>query len=194
VVETLALLHREQIPLWPGTDDTIGFSLHRELELYVKAGMSSAEALRVATYDCDRYLGRDQLYGSIERGKQADFILTPGDPSQDIKALHSIRMVVKGGVVYFPSELHEALGITPFATPPKITQPKPAPPRDAPDQRSFGTIGIRRGTARLMVAPVSTMRASSFRHCPTGPGEAAVRGLGRHLSRPCSLARSVAPL
>jgi hypothetical protein len=126
VVEALALLHREQIPLWPGTDDTIGFSLHRELELYVKAGMSPAEALRVATYDCDRYLARDQLYGSIERGKQADFILTPGDPSKDIRALHSIRMVVKGGVVYFPSELHAALGIAPFATPPKITQPKAA--------------------------------------------------------------------
>ena len=124
VVEALDAAAPRRIPLLPGTDDTIGFSLHRELEFYVKAGMSPAEALRVATYDCDRYLGRDQLYGSIERGKQADFILTPGDPSQDIKALHSIRMVVKGGVVYFPSELHAALGIAPFATPPKITQPK----------------------------------------------------------------------
>lgn len=126
VIETLALLHRQQIPLWPGTDDIIGFQLHRELELYVKAGLSPGEALRVATYDCDRYLGRDQQYGSIERGKRADFFLTPGDPSQDIRALHAIRMVVKDGVVYYPAELHAALGITPFAPPPRLTSAKPA--------------------------------------------------------------------
>ncbi len=123
VIETLALLHREQIPLWPGTDDIIGFQLHRELELYVKAGFTPGEALRVATFDCDRYLGRDQLYGSIGRGKRADFFLTPGDPSEDIGALHAIRMVVKDGVVYYPAELHAALGITPFALPPRLTLP-----------------------------------------------------------------------
>lgn len=123
VIDTLALLHREHIPLWPGTDDTIGFQLHRELELYVKAGMTPGEALRVGTLDCARHLGRDSLYGSIERDKRADFFLTPGDPSQDIRALHAIRMVVKDGVVYYPSELHTALGITPFAAPPRVTLP-----------------------------------------------------------------------
>ena len=80
--------------------------------------------MRVATYDCDRYLARDQLYGSIERGKQAGLHPDTGRSSKDIQALHSIRMVVKGGVVYFPSELHAALGIAPFATPPKITSRK----------------------------------------------------------------------
>jgi imidazolonepropionase-like amidohydrolase len=135
------MLHREQIPLWPGTDDTIGFSLHRELELYVKAGMTPAEALRVASYDCDEYLGRDQLYGSIRRGKSADFILTPGDPSKDIKALHAIRMVVKDGVVYFPSELHAALGIAPFAEPPKVT-PASAPPASRSDDEPPGRSGF----------------------------------------------------
>lgn len=124
VIQTLALLHREHIPLWPGTDDIIGFQLHRELELYVKAGLSPGEALRVATYDCDRYLGRDQSYGSIQRGKRADFFLTPGDPSKDINALHAIRMVVKDGVIYYPAELHAALGIKPFASPPPLVMPK----------------------------------------------------------------------
>lgn len=123
VVETIGLLHREGIALWPGTDDTIGFSLHRELELYVKAGLTPAEALRIATLDCDRHLGRDQLHGSIARGKAADFFLVPGDPSRDITALQRIRMVVKDGVVYFPAELHAALGIRPFATPPSVRLP-----------------------------------------------------------------------
>jgi len=146
VIETLALLHSQQIPLWPGTDDIIGFQLHRELELYVKAGLSPGEALRVATYDCDRYLGRDQLYGSIERGKRADFFLTPGDPSQDIAALHAIRMVVKDGIVYYPAELHAALGITPFAPPPRVTPAKVAGAsavsvRTKPAPAAFGADG-----------------------------------------------------
>ena len=54
VIETLALLHREGIRLWPGTDDATGFTVHRELELYAKLGMTPGEVLRVATFDCDR--------------------------------------------------------------------------------------------------------------------------------------------
>ncbi len=55
VMDTLTLLHKDGIKLWPGTDNAIGFPLHRELELYVKAGLSPAEALRIASYDCDAY-------------------------------------------------------------------------------------------------------------------------------------------
>lgn len=123
VIDTMRLLHKEGIPMWPGTDEAIGFTLHRELELYVEAGYTPAEALRVATYDADKYLKRDQLYGSIERGKMADFFLTEGDPTKDIGALHHIRMVLKDGVIYFPSEIYHAYGITPFADAPPVAQP-----------------------------------------------------------------------
>jgi len=120
LMETLTLLHREGIPLWPGTDDTTGFSLHRELELYARLGMTPAEVLRVATFDCDRYLKRDQRYGSLERGKRADFFLVPGDPTKNMSAVRAIRMVVKDGVIYYPKELYQALGIAPFADPPPL--------------------------------------------------------------------------
>ncbi len=43
VMDTLALLHREGIRLWPGTDDATGFTVHRELELYEKIGMTPGE-------------------------------------------------------------------------------------------------------------------------------------------------------
>jgi imidazolonepropionase-like amidohydrolase len=71
-MDTLALLHRRGIRLWPGTDEDIGFTLHRELELYAQASMSPAEVLRIATLESDAYLKRDQEYGSIVRGKRAD--------------------------------------------------------------------------------------------------------------------------
>lgn len=127
VMDTLTLLHKDGIKLWPGTDNAIGFPLHRELELYVKAGLSPAEALRIASYDCDAYLNRDQQFGSISRGKVADFFLVPGDPTQDIGQLHRIQMVMKDGVIYYPNEIYEAYGIVPFASPPPVTPAAPQP-------------------------------------------------------------------
>jgi len=121
VLDTLALLHREGIRLWPGTDDATGFTVHRELELYSKLGMTPGEVLRVATFDCDQYLSRDQLYGSLQRGKRADFFLVPGDPSKDISAVRQIQLVMKDGVIYYPKEIYEAFGVKPFGLPPPLT-------------------------------------------------------------------------
>jgi hypothetical protein len=124
IIETLNLLNREGIRLWPGTDDATGFTVHRELELYVRAGMTPGEALRRGTFDCDQYLRRDQQYGSIARGKRADFFLIPGDPARDISAIRQIRMVMKEGVIYYPAEIYESLGIKPFAARPSIKEPQ----------------------------------------------------------------------
>ena len=128
VMDTLALLHREGIRLWPGTDDATGFTVHRELELYGKIGMTPGEVLRVATFDCDQYLSRDQQYGSLQRGKRADFFLVPGDPSKDISAVRQIELVMKDGVIYYPKEIYEALGIKPFGLPPPLSPATESPP------------------------------------------------------------------
>lgn len=122
VLQTMALFHREGIPLWPGTDAANGFTLHRELELYVKAGLSPAEVLRIATYDCDAYLNRDQEYGSIEHGKRADFFLVDGDPTKNIGAVRNTRLVVKDGVFYAPNDIYRAYGVTPFV--PSLSMPE----------------------------------------------------------------------
>lgn len=122
VIATMSLLRRAGVPLWPGTDDGTGFTLHRELELYVEAGMSPAETLRIATLDCAVYLGRGHSHGSIERGKRADLLLLEGDPTRDISALRRIRMVMQDGDMYFPHDLYRAFGIAPFAPPPPITR------------------------------------------------------------------------
>jgi hypothetical protein len=127
LIDTMRLLHRNGIRMLPGTDDGTGFTVHRELELYVMAGMTPAEVLSNATLGMEQYLGRDHDLGSIERGKLADFFLIAGDPTRDISAVRRARMVMRGGVVYFPSEIYDALGIRPFASPPAILPATPDP-------------------------------------------------------------------
>lgn len=123
ILDTLRIMHKRGILLIPGTDTGGSFTYHRELELFEKTGYSAPEVLKLASWDMARYLGRDQSLGSIEKGKLADFFLVPGDPTKDLKAIKHIRMVVKDGVVYYPSEVYPYFGIKPFADAPKVTMP-----------------------------------------------------------------------
>jgi imidazolonepropionase-like amidohydrolase len=45
-------------------------------------------------------LGAEKDIGSVETGKYADIVAVAADPTQDIKALRDIRLVMKGGHVY----------------------------------------------------------------------------------------------
>lgn len=127
LLETLGLLRRSGVQLLPGTDDGTGVSVHRELELYVRAGMTPAEALRAGTLDASAYLGQDGNRGVIAPGKLAELVLVAGDPSTDISAVRRPRMVIAGGAIYYPAEIYRALGIKPFAQPPAIAVPQPVP-------------------------------------------------------------------
>ena len=95
MVDLIGALHAEGIHILPGTDDVTGFTVHRELELYVRAGIPAAEVLRMATLDCEIYLRRDQQLGTVEPGKRADFVVLAADPAQDISAVRKARLVVK---------------------------------------------------------------------------------------------------
>ena len=116
IIATVRLLHDRGVFMVFGTDTGGAFTYHRELELYQKAGMTPAEILRRATFETARYVGQDQRMGSIDKGKLADFFLIPGDPTQDLKAIKTIRMVVKDGAFYYPSEVYPKFGIQPFTT------------------------------------------------------------------------------
>jgi imidazolonepropionase-like amidohydrolase len=76
-----------------------GASLHRELELYVAAGLSPAAALRSATADAADLLGIAERAGTIDVGKDADLVLLDGDPLTDIGATRRIVAVVRSGVI-----------------------------------------------------------------------------------------------
>ncbi|MGD2133444.1 MAG: amidohydrolase family protein [Maricaulaceae bacterium] len=124
ILDTLLVLHEEGIQLLPGTDDSTGFTVHREMELYVEAGLTPAEALAYGTLKAEEYFGRDQQLGTIERGKLADFFLIPNDPTENISAIREGRLTMVGGVAYLPSDIYEALGVAPFIDPVEIQPPQ----------------------------------------------------------------------
>jgi hypothetical protein len=115
MVEMVGRMYRAGIPLVAGTDAVAGFTLHRELELYVQAGIPAAEVLRIATWNGAKYTRMLDRLGSITPGKVADLIVLDGDPTEDISAIRRVALVMKEGVVYYPEEIHIATGIKPFA-------------------------------------------------------------------------------
>lgn len=120
IIDTVSMMHERGIFILLGTDMGGSFNLHRELELYQQAGFTSADILARSTLEAARHVGMDEEIGSIEPGKYADFFLIPGDPVEDLKAIKTIRMVMKGGTAYYPSEIYPAFGIEPFADKPTI--------------------------------------------------------------------------
>jgi imidazolonepropionase-like amidohydrolase len=109
--ELLKALHARGIRLVAGTDALVGFSLHRELELYVEAGIPAAEVLRIATLGAAEHLGQQAELGSVTPGKLADLVLVPGDPTADIRALRRATLVIKDGVPLDPKALYTELGV-----------------------------------------------------------------------------------
>ena len=120
MVNFAGMLHRAGVPLVAGTDAIPGFTLQRELELYVQAGIPAAEVLRIATWNGAKYSGTLADRGSIEVGKRADLVLIDGDPTADISAIRKVALVVTQGRSIDPSVVFRELGIKPFvATPPR---------------------------------------------------------------------------
>ena len=102
------------VQLVPGSDNIAAFTIHRELEVYVEAGIPEAAVLRMATLDSAGVVGVDDRTGSIAVGKDADLILLDGNPLNDISAVRRAMLVVKGNNAYRPDELYKVVGVEPF--------------------------------------------------------------------------------
>jgi hypothetical protein len=112
--EMIRKLYDAGIPLVAGSDGMPAFTLHRELELCVAAGIPHSAVLRIATLDSARVLGVAAETGSIEPGKAADLVLLDGNPLEDIGAIRRGVLVMKGDTLYRPDELYRAAGVEPF--------------------------------------------------------------------------------
>jgi hypothetical protein len=106
-LEMTLAMHRAGVPLMAGTDTAAGvyvipgFSLHQELELFVKAGLTPMQALQTATLNPAKFLGRTRDLGTVEAGKFADLVLLDASPLDDIRNTQKISAVFLGGR-YFP--------------------------------------------------------------------------------------------
>ena len=113
MVEFVGRLHRAGVPIVAGTDHIPGFTLHSELELYVKAGIPAARVLQIATRDAAR-VAQTGDRGVIAPGMLADLVLVDGDPTKNIGDIRRVAMVITQGHVIHPAEVHRTLGVRPF--------------------------------------------------------------------------------
>jgi imidazolonepropionase-like amidohydrolase len=99
------------IPVVTGTDKGIpGFSLQRDIELYVKGGMTPLQAIQAATIVPARVMKLDKDSGTIETGKRADLVILDGNPLDDIANIRAASRVVVNGQLYLSNTLWTAAG------------------------------------------------------------------------------------
>lgn len=101
-MSAVGALHRAGVPILAGTDAPApgtahGLSIHRELELLVRSGLTPLDALTAATFGPARAFGFYDR-GRIAEGLRADLVLVNGDPSSDITATRDIVGIWKLGV------------------------------------------------------------------------------------------------
>lgn len=110
----IGALHRAGVPLIAGTDQSVpGHSLHRELELYVRAGFTPMEAIQAATIVPARVMKLEKEVGTIEAGKRADLIILDGNPLESISNIRKVRSVITRGRLYDCAQLWQSVGFSP---------------------------------------------------------------------------------
>ena len=115
-------MHDAGVRIVAGTDYGLpGFSLLRELELYVDAGLSPLSAIRAATAIPADVMGLSADAGTIEAGKRADLVVLAADPLLDIHNLRTGRWVVADGRMYAMTALRRAVHFMP----PNATRVRP---------------------------------------------------------------------
>jgi imidazolonepropionase-like amidohydrolase len=101
-LEVARVLHENGVRFMPGTDLSnpytyAGFSLHEEMEMLTRIGLTPMEALRAATLEPARFLGMADSLGTVAQGKTADLVVLDADPLADIRNVARIHAVVLNG-------------------------------------------------------------------------------------------------
>jgi len=101
-LEQVPVAYRDGVQFLAGTDCLIpyvfpGFSIHDEIALFAQAGLTPLQALQTATLNPARFLGIENLEGTVETGKAANLVLLEGDPLKEIRNTTRIFAVVVRG-------------------------------------------------------------------------------------------------
>ncbi len=110
---TLKGLHEAGVELHTGTDTFVAFvvpgaALHRELRLWVDAGIPATDALAASTRYGAGFLGVPGL-GTLDVGAPAELAIFREDPTRDIDALATLSGVVRGGRLFTREQLDAQL-------------------------------------------------------------------------------------
>lgn len=102
IQRVIPAFYRAGVPIVVGTDAPWpylipGFSLHDELALLTASGLTPAQVLTAATREASRRLGVERLTGTLEEGKEADLLLTEGNPLSEIDHIGRVREVFRAG-------------------------------------------------------------------------------------------------
>jgi imidazolonepropionase-like amidohydrolase len=82
-----------------------GYGDQRNYELFIEAGFTPAQAVRIMTANGARILGVEKRLGTVERGKLADLVVLKGDLPADPAVIRTPAVVFKDGVGYDPAKL-----------------------------------------------------------------------------------------
>lgn len=114
--QLLRPMYNAGVPLLAGTHTAAitpfiypGFSLHDELQAMVRAGMRPIDALRSATLEPARALGRESTLGSVATGRLADLVLLDANPLEDISHTRRIHAVLANGRLFDRAALDRLL-------------------------------------------------------------------------------------
>ena len=100
--EIIKKLHDRGVKILAGTDTPnpyvfTGISLHEELEIFVKVGLTPAEALKTATLYPAQYFRRTNTLGNVAKGLTADLVVLDANPLEDITHTQRIHAVIYDG-------------------------------------------------------------------------------------------------
>jgi len=113
----VSIMQKGGVKILAGTDSAApyvvpGFSLHEELALLVKAGLTPMEALQTATKNAAEFLGHLDSRGTIAVGKDADLVLLDANPLDEIRNTQKIRSVILRGKLLDRAALIQLLADT----------------------------------------------------------------------------------
>lgn len=93
--------HKAGVKIAMGTDAGTPFNLHDkapyELKLMAECGMTPMETIVASTKNAAELLGIDENYGTLEKGKFADFLVLDENPLDNLDTLFNINRVYKLG-------------------------------------------------------------------------------------------------
>lgn len=98
-----------------GTDPTgagrtiAGYANQRVIELFIEAGFTLTEAIKISSLNGAQFLERDDKVGSLEVGKQADLVLINGDLEADVANIRKMEIVFKDGIGFDSQKIFQSM-------------------------------------------------------------------------------------